>query len=63
MDTHSGPPRREWRTLSDRQREIAADLTARAQQMWADADGEISLREAVELAAFQAGYQSLADTK
>ena len=59
----SEPQRRTWQTLSDQQRTIAKDLMERAQRMWAEADGEISLREAIELAAFQAGHQTLKEAK
>jgi len=59
----SEPQRRTWQTLSDQQRIIAKDLMERAQRMWAEADGEISLREAIELAAFQAGHQTLKEAK
>jgi hypothetical protein len=37
---------------------IADELSRRAAQMWADADGELSIREAVELAAFRMGVEA-----
>lgn len=58
MTGHTEAPeafRRRWQRLSDQQRTIATDLMDRAMRMWEDADGEISLREAIELAAFQVG--------
>lgn len=58
MTDHTEAPeasRRRWQRLSDQQRTIATDLMDRAMRMWEDADGEISLREAIELAALQVG--------
>ncbi|MFJ7895950.1 hypothetical protein [Streptomyces anthocyanicus] len=37
---------------------IADELSRRAAQMWADADGELSIREAVEVAAFRMGVET-----
>ncbi|MBC2903179.1 hypothetical protein [Streptomyces cupreus] len=37
---------------------IADELSRRAAQMWAEADGELSIREAVELAAFRMGVET-----
>ena len=36
---------------------IADELSRRAAQMWADSDGELSIAEAVELAAFRMGVE------
>lgn len=36
---------------------IADELSRRAAQMWADSDGELSIVEAVELAAFRMGVE------
>jgi len=36
---------------------IADELSRRAALMWAEADGELSIREAVELAAFRMGVE------
>lgn len=63
MTDHTEAPeasRRRWQRLSNQQRTIATDLMDRAMRMWEDADGEISLREAIELAAFQVGHRPTA---
>jgi len=36
---------------------IADELSRRAAQMWAESDGELSIQEAVELAAFRMGAE------
>jgi hypothetical protein len=36
---------------------IADELSRRAAQMWAESDGELSIAEAVELAAFRMGAE------
>lgn len=36
---------------------LADELSRRAAQMWAEADGELSIQEAVELAAFRMGAE------
>jgi hypothetical protein len=36
---------------------VADELSRRAAQMWADSDGELSIAEAVELAAFRMGVE------
>lgn len=36
---------------------VADELSRRAAQMWAEADGELSIAEAVELAAFRMGAE------
>jgi len=50
--------RRGWRTLTDAQRAVAEDLVRRAEILHAGADGELSMAEAVALAAVQIGHQS-----
>lgn len=50
------PMHRPWRNLSPEQRTIAAEITKRAEAMWLEADGEITLAEAVTLAAVQIGH-------
>lgn len=37
---------------------VADELFRRAAQMWADSDGELSITEAVELAAFRMGLEA-----
>jgi hypothetical protein len=37
---------------------IADELSRRAAQMWAESDGELSIAEAVELAAFRMGAET-----
>lgn len=49
--------RRGWRTLTDDQRVLAEDLVRRAEILHAGADGELSMAEAVALAAIQIGHQ------
>ena len=36
---------------------VADELSRRAAEMWAEADGELSIAEAVELAAFRMGVE------
>jgi hypothetical protein len=36
---------------------LADELSRRAAQMWAESDGELSIAEAVELAAFRMGVE------
>lgn len=36
---------------------VADELSRRAAEMWADSDGELSIAEAVELAAFRMGIE------
>jgi len=36
---------------------VADELSRRAAQMWAESDGELSIAEAVELAAFRMGVE------
>ncbi|NUP15465.1 MAG: hypothetical protein HOZ81_05045 [Streptomyces sp.] len=38
---------------------VADELSRRAAEMWAEADGELSIAEAVELAAFRMGAETL----
>ncbi|TVZ96484.1 hypothetical protein [Streptomyces sp. BK340] len=37
---------------------VAGELSRRAAQMWAESDGELSIAEAVELAAFRMGAET-----
>lgn len=37
---------------------VADELSRRAAQMWAESDGELSIAEAVELAAFRMGVET-----
>ena len=39
------------------QQALADELSRRAAQMWAESDGELSIAEAVELAAFRMGAE------
>lgn len=48
--------RRAWRTLTPAQSALAEDLTARAERLHAEADGELSIAEAVAVAAMQLGH-------
>jgi hypothetical protein len=57
--TDQTPPpieRRTWRSLTPEQTALAADLSRRAEALRAEADGELSLAEAVAVAAIQLGY-------
>lgn len=47
-----------WRTLTEEQRAVAEDLVRRAEILHAGADGELSMAEAVALAAVQLGHQT-----
>ena len=62
MTTHDfvpGPRCRKGRPkLSPEAQAVADELSRRAAQMWADADGELSIAEAVELAAFRMGAET-----
>lgn len=40
------------------QQALADELSRRAAQMWAESDGELSIAEAVELAAFRMGAET-----
>jgi hypothetical protein len=57
MTTHDfapGPRCRKGRpSMTPEQQALTDELSRRATQMWAEADGELSITEAVELAAFQ----------
>jgi hypothetical protein len=44
--------------LTVEQQALADELSRRAAQMWAEADGELSIAEAVELAAFRMGVEA-----
>lgn len=57
-DFTPGPRNRSGRrSLTDRQQALADELTRRAAVLRADSDGELSIAEAVELAAFQIGAE------
>lgn len=57
MDSPTGTPQRNrWRTLTPEQRALADALMHRAEKLHADADGELSIAEAVAVAAAQLGY-------
>lgn len=43
--------------LSPETQAIADELSRRAAQMWAESDGELSIAEAVEIAAFRMGVE------
>jgi hypothetical protein len=45
--------------LTVEQQALADELSRRAARMWAGADGELSIAEAVELAAFRMGVETL----
>jgi hypothetical protein len=44
--------------MTDEQQALADELSRRAAQMWAESDGELSIAEAVELAAFRMGVET-----
>ena len=50
--TRTGRPQ-----MTDAQQARADELSRRAAQMWAESDGELSIAEAVELAAFRMGVE------
>ncbi|MFF9175939.1 hypothetical protein [Streptomyces sp. NPDC014793] len=43
--------------LTEEVQAVADELSRRAAQMWAESDGELSIAEAVELAAFRMGAE------
>jgi hypothetical protein len=43
--------------MTEAQQALADELSRRAAQMWAESDGELSIAEAVELAAFRMGVE------
>lgn len=45
-------------SMTPEQQALTDELSRRAAQMWADSDGELSIAEAVELAAFQIGTKT-----
>lgn len=55
--TEPGLVHRRWATLDDEQLALARWLTDRARELWTDADGELSLAEAVTLAGVQAEHR------
>lgn len=44
--------------MSPEAQALADELSRRAAQMWAESDGELSIAEAVELAAFRMGAET-----
>lgn len=57
-DFQPGPRNRKGRPqMTAQQQALADELARRAAEMWAEADGELSIREAVELAAFRMGVE------
>lgn len=58
MQSENEPAANRWarRNLTPRQAALAEELNRRAERLWADADGELSLAEAVAVAAVQLGY-------
>ncbi|MEU6365729.1 hypothetical protein ABZ876_08230 [Streptomyces sp. NPDC046931] len=57
-DFAPGPRNRKGRPqLTPEARALADELSRRAAQMWAESDGELSIAEAVELAAFRMGVE------
>lgn len=58
-DFTPGPRNRKGRPqLSSEAQALADELSRRAAQMWAESDGELSIAEAVELAAFRMGIEA-----
>jgi hypothetical protein len=43
--------------MTPEQQALTDELSRRAAQMWAESDGELSIAEAVELAAFRMGVE------
>lgn len=57
-DFAPGPRNRRGRPqMTEQQQALADELARRAAQMWAESDGELSIAEAVELAAFRMGVE------
>lgn len=57
-DFEPGPRNRRGRPqMTAQQQALADELSRRAAQMWAESDGELSISEAVELAAFRMGVE------
>lgn len=52
------PPADRWakRNLTPEQTALAGELARRADRLWTDADGELSLAEAMAVAAMQLGH-------
>ena len=58
-DFAPGPRNRKGRPqLSPEAQAVADELARRAAEMWAESDGELSIAEAVELAAFRMGAET-----
>lgn len=59
--SHDFPPGRRNRKgrpqMTAEQQALTDELARRATEMWADSDGELSIAEAVELAAFRMGVE------
>jgi hypothetical protein len=51
MEADDADRPRTWRKLSEEQQELAAELVRRALELREVSDGELSIREAVQLAA------------
>lgn len=62
MTGHDFTPGRRSRTgrapMPPEVQAVADELSRRAAQMWAESDGELSIAEAVELAAFRMGVET-----
>lgn len=61
MSVHAFPPggrNRQGRPqMTAEQQALTDELARRATEMWAESDGELSIAEAVELAAFRMGVE------
>lgn len=60
--SHDFAPSRRCRkgrpSMTPEQQALTDELSRRAAQLWGDSDGELSIAEAVELAAFQLGTKT-----
>jgi hypothetical protein len=61
VSAHGFPPSRRNRQgrpqMTAEQQALTDELARRATEMWAESDGELSIAEAVELAAFRMGVE------
>jgi len=58
-DFPPGPRNRKGRPqMTEQQQALTDELARRATEMWAESDGELSIAEAVELAAFRMGAET-----
>lgn len=58
-DFAPGPRNRRGRPqMTPEQQALTDELARRAAEMWAESDGELSIAEAVELAAFRMGVET-----